>query len=257
MLAIFMTTFREGLEALLIISIAMAFLHKTGNALLLRPLFLGAVTAVAGSAALGVYLARTGALSSVWEGWLALAAAMLIISCVVHMTRHGKKMSQEIRQHLTALTKGKLRAVWWSVFLFAVFMVGREGVEAATLIAALASTASGLSLAVSAAGGFGLAAGLAWLWSRYGQRVNVGLLFRVTGAFLAVFSVQLVIYAFHEFSEAGALPVLDNTYWHNATEAYGPGGEYGVWLTYSLILVPMGLMVWDWLSRQVWLAEKA
>ena len=63
MLAIFMTTFREGLEALLIISIAMAFLRKTDNALLLRPLFSGAITAVAGSAALGVYLARTGALS--------------------------------------------------------------------------------------------------------------------------------------------------------------------------------------------------
>jgi high-affinity iron transporter len=91
MLAIFMTTFREGLEALLIISIAMAFLRKTDNALLLRPLFSGAITAVAGSAALGVYLARTGALSPVWEGWLALAAAMLIISCVIHMTRHGKK----------------------------------------------------------------------------------------------------------------------------------------------------------------------
>ena len=164
MLVIFMTTFREGLEALLIISIAMAFLRKTDNALLLRPLFSGAITAVAGSAALGVYLARTGALSPVWEGWLALAAAILIISCVIHMTRHGTKMSQEIRQHLTALTEGKLRAVWWSVFFFAVFMVGREGVEAATLIAALASTASGLSLAASAVGGFG------WLlgWHGYG-----------------------------------------------------------------------------------------
>ena len=42
MLVIFMTTFREGLEALLIISIAMAFLRKTDNAVLLRPLFSGA-----------------------------------------------------------------------------------------------------------------------------------------------------------------------------------------------------------------------
>ena len=38
MLAIFMTTFREGLEALLVISVAMAFLRQTGNSLLLRPL---------------------------------------------------------------------------------------------------------------------------------------------------------------------------------------------------------------------------
>ena len=46
-----------------------------------------------------------------------------------------------------------MNAVWWSVLLFAVLMVGREGVEAATLIAALASTASGLTLTASAIGG--------------------------------------------------------------------------------------------------------
>lgn len=250
MLAIFMTTFREGLEALLIISVAMAFLRQSGNRMLLTPLFAGSVTAVIGAAVLGVYLARTGALSPIWEGWLALAAAALIITCVIHMARHGKKIAKEIREHLAHLTQQQSTAVWWGVFLFALLMVGREGVEAATLIAALSSAQGGMNLVLSGLGGIGLAVVLAGLWSRYGQHVNVGLLFRVTGVFLTLFAAQLVVYAFHEFSEASALPLLDNQYWHDATEAYAPDGEYGVWLTYALILIPLVLITWDWLRRQ-------
>ena len=55
-----------------------------------------------------------------------------------------------------------------------------------------------------------------------------------------LFVLQLTIYAFHEFSEAGALP-LDNAYWHIATEPYGPDGEYGHWLSYALVLIPLNL----------------
>lgn len=250
MLAIFMTTFREGLEALLIISVAMAFLRQTDNHRLLRPLLTGSTVAVMASAILGMYLARTGALSPIWEAWLALAAVALIITCVIHMARHGKKLAREIREQLAVLTKGQAIAVEWGVFLFAVLMVGREGVEAATLIAALATVESGITLAASATGGVILAVVMAALWSRYGPRVNVGLLFRVTGIFLSLFAMQLVVYAFHEFSEGGALPWVDNGYWHAVTEPYGPDGEYGVWLTYSLILIPLSFILWDWLSRQ-------
>lgn len=65
-------------------------------------------------------MARTGALSPIWEAWLALAAAALIITCVIHMARHGKKLAREIRERLAVLTKGQAIAVEWGVFLFAV-----------------------------------------------------------------------------------------------------------------------------------------
>lgn len=257
MLPIFMTTFREGLEALLIISVAQAFFRQTGNRALQTPLVSGSAFAVVISALLGVYLARTGALSPIWEAWLALAAAVLIISCVIHMARHGKRMAIEIRERLITLTKSGAQTVWWGVFLFAVLMVGREGIEAATFIAALAGTQSGLELVGSAMSGLVAAAVLAWLWARYGRRVDVGLLFRATGVFLTLFAVQLVMYAFHEFSEANALPGMDNLYWHDLTEAYAPGGEYGVWLTYALVLIPLALVAWDWVARQLSSSKQA
>lgn len=45
MLPIFMTTFREGLEALLIISVALAFFRQTGNRALQTPLVSGSAFA--------------------------------------------------------------------------------------------------------------------------------------------------------------------------------------------------------------------
>ena len=63
---------------------------------------------------------------------------------------------------------------------------------------------------------------LAWAWSRYGRRVNLALFFQVTSIFLLLFALQLLLYSFHELTEAHALPI-DNEYWNEATEAYAEG----------------------------------
>ena len=89
-----------------------------------------------------------------------------------------------------------------------------------------------------AAAGVLCAAFVAWLWSRYGHRVNLALFFQVTAVFLAVFVVQLVIYGFHELTEANLFPYSEPLHW--ATEPYGPDGRYGQFLTYLLVLLPLG-----------------
>jgi high-affinity iron transporter len=95
--------------------------------------------------------------------------------------------------------------------------------------------------------GIALAAALAWGWSRYGHRINLGLFFQVTSIFLVLFAAQLLIYAFHEATEANVLPI-DNQYWHIATEPYGPEGEYGAILTYGLVLMPALWIAWSMIS---------
>jgi high-affinity iron transporter len=75
------------------------------------------------------------------------------------------------------------------------------------------------------------------------------LFFKVTSAFLVLFALQLVVYAFHEATEANLLPI-DNAYWHAATEPYGPEGKFGAFFTYALVLVPAAWMVFaSWKSR--------
>ena len=82
---------------------------------------------------------------------------------------------------------------------------------------------------------------VAWLWSRYGHRVNLGLFFQVTAIFLLIFVVQLLIYGFHELTEANLFPGSEALHW--ATEPYGPDGVYGQWLTYLLIAGPLGWLL--------------
>ncbi|MCY1241849.1 FTR1 family protein [compost metagenome] len=79
------------------------------------------------------------------------------------------------------------------------------------MIASLAAGAGTGHLALGGVLGLACAGILAWAWSRYGLRVNLSLFFfLVTAVFMVLFSVQLAIYALHEFSEAGALPFVDN-----------------------------------------------
>ena len=97
---------------------------------------------------------------------------------------------------------------------------------------------SAVDIIGGAAAGVLCAAFVAWLWSRYGHRVNLALFFQVTAVFLAVFVVQLFIYGFHELMEANLF--TGSEWWHDATEPYGPDGRYGRFLSYMLVLLPLG-----------------
>ncbi|HEY0879642.1 MAG TPA: FTR1 family protein [Zeimonas sp.] len=251
MYATLMITFREGLEAFLIVAISAAFLRQTGRERLLAPLRGGVALAVAGSLVLGIVLSRVGALTPATEGWLATAAAVLVVSCTVHMLRHGRRMKSEIGARLDSASRRSGFGAALAVFAFAALMVGREGVETATMLAALAASAEQREMFVGGAAGVLCAAAMAWTWSRYGRRVNLSRFFQVTAAFMVLFSVQLGIYAFHEFSEAGLLPGLDNAWWHLASEPYGPEGVYGHWLTYGLLLIPAAFLVAGWLGDRL------
>ena len=223
MLQTLLIAFREGLEALLIVAIAALYLRRTGREQLVRAIRAGVLTALALSAVLGVVLARIGAMSPAWEGVMAWVAAAAVISCTAHMLRMGKHMKRHIDGQLGDVSARTGRGAWWGVFAFAVFMVGREGVETATMIASLAVNGNLAHMAWGGAIGFALAAWIAWLWTRHGSKVNLSRFFQVTAVFMVVFSVQLVIYGFHEFTEAGLVPGIDNAWWHQATEDLAEG----------------------------------
>jgi high-affinity iron transporter len=95
-----------------------------------------------------------------------------------------------------------------------------------------------------------LSAFVASLWSRYGHRVNLALFFQVTAVFLLVFVVQLVVVGVHEMAEAYVrIPFAE---WvHVTTEPYGPDGQYGRYLTYMLVLLPIG-----WLAGSTLFARR-
>jgi high-affinity iron transporter len=233
---ILLVTLREGIEMFLIVAIAAAYLRKTGRSALLPAVVWGTGTAVVASLVLGVWLAET-AVTPKAESFLALIAAALVISMVVYMLSAAKHLRQDIGARLEAAAVRPGVGAWLAVFAFVVFMITREGMETAFITASLFRQTETAPFVIGAIAGLLLAAALAWAWSRYGHRVDLALFFRVTSVFLLLFAGQLLVYSFHEATEANLLP-LDNAYWHIATEPYGPEGEYGALLTYALVLIP-------------------
>ena len=233
----FVITLREGLEAFLIVAISLAYLKKTGRASLLPAVHWGIATAIAVSIAAGILLAQARN-QALWEGILALVAAVLVATLIVHMWRTGKKLKREIEGRLEASARRTGAAAFASVFMFTVLMITREGMETALLMNALLFSIRSAELIAGAIAGTLVAAFVAFLWSRYGHRVNLSRFFQVTAVFLAVFVVQLVIYGFHELTEAN-IGIPNSDWWHWKTEPFGPDGAYGQYLTYGLVALPM------------------
>jgi high-affinity iron transporter len=240
MLQAFVITLREGLEAFLIIAISLAYLRKTGRQALIPAIHWGIALSIVVSVA-AAWLFSRATNQALWEGILALVAAVLVASLIVHMWRHAKRIKHEIETHLEQSAMRTGAKAFAGVFLFTLLMITREGMETAMLMGTLFFQVRAADIITGAIAGTICAAIVAMLWSRYGHRVNLGLFFQVTAVFLAVFVVQLVIYGFHELTEANIFPYSEPLHW--ATEPYGPDGRYGQYLTYLLVLLPMGWLL--------------
>ena len=240
MLQAFVITLREGLEAFLIVAISLAYLRKSGRYRLIPAVHWGIALSVLLSIGAGMLFQRASN-QALWEGVLALVAAVLVASLIVHMWRHARRIKSDIETHLedSALKSGA--KAFAGVFLFTLLMITREGMETAMLMGTLLFQVRAADVIAGAVAGVICAAIVASLWSRYGHRVNLALFFQVTAVFLAVFVVQLLIYGFHELTEANLFPYSEPLHW--ATEPYGPDGRYGQWLTYLLVLLPVGWLV--------------
>jgi high-affinity iron transporter len=235
-------TLREGIEAFLIVAIAAAYLRKTGREPLLPAVWWGTAAAAAVSIAIGGWLLDT-AVQPIYEAWLALVAATLVVSMAAYMQSAGARMGREIGEHLEAAATKPAATAWAGVFAFVVLMMSREGVEMAFMTAAMARNEGTDGMVAGAFAGAALAAALACAWLRWGQRVNLKLFFQSTAIFLILFSLQLLLYAFHEFTEAEALPI-DNSYWHVATERWAEG-IYAQYFSASLVLAPLAWLGWS------------
>jgi high-affinity iron transporter len=247
MLQAFVITLREGLEAFLIIAISLAYLRKSGRRELIPAVHWGIALSVVLSIG-AAYLFQQASNQALWEGVLAIVAAVSVASLTVHMWRTAKKIKSEIEGHLRESAEKTGAAAWMGVFLFTLLMISREGMETALLMGTLLTQVQAMSILGGAVAGTLTAAFVAMLWSRYGHRVNIALFFQVTAIFLLVFVGQLLIYGFHELTEANLFPGSEALHW--ATEPYGPDGVYGQYLTYLLVAMPLTWLLFSMLTSK-------
>jgi high-affinity iron transporter len=189
----------------------------------------------------GAFLFQRAANHALWEAVLCIAAAISVASLTVHMWRTARRIKTDIEGHLRSSAMKTGAAAFASVFLFTLLMITREGMETALLIGTLLFQSTPFNVVAGAMVGTAAAALVAWFWARYGHRVNLGLFFQVTAVFLFVFVIQLLIYGFHELMEANIFPYSEPLHW--ATEPYGPDGQYGRYLSYLLVMLPLGWLI--------------
>jgi high-affinity iron transporter len=237
MFSTLLITFREGLEAFLMVAIATLYLRKTDRLALINAVRVGLAVALALSIALGLALAKMGESSPAWEGALALIAAVAVVWCVAHMLKAGKHMGGEISSGIGKASVLDGSRAWWAVFGFTLFMVGREGVESATMLASLASGSEMRALFVGGVIGTCTAATVAILWVRFGKQVNLSRFFNVTAVFMLAFATLLLFKSLFEFTEVNLLPGVDNAYWHELLEPVVEG-DFAQLISLMLVLAP-------------------
>lgn len=223
--------FREGFEAFLSVAIILAFLRKTGRNSLRPAVYAGIVTSIVASFGLGWWLMRVSEHQSLIEGILGVVAAVLVASFVVHVWHTAPKMKGEMERRLDVYSSAASRFLAVAgVFGFTVLMVTREGMETALMLIQVRNSRFILGSLL----GIGAAAAMSWAWAHYGHRIDIKRFFQVTGLFLLLFTLQILFYSIHEFSEAAVLGRWSEAI-HNATEPFSPVGIYGKWLSILMV----------------------
>lgn len=200
----FLLTFREGLEAALVVVIVASYLNRTGRQSLNRYLYSGAVIAVGASVLIGlvvsaVYGELTGASIEMFEGIAALTATVVLTYMILWMTRHARTLRAELEQRLeTAVTSGQVLGIA-AISFVAVF---REGLETVLFLTTLAIIDSFGTLA-GAVGASLLVAIAAVFVMRGVYRLDINRFFQFTSIVLIVFAAGLAGYGVHELIEAG------------------------------------------------------
>ena len=211
MIAGFVITLREGLEAALIVGIVLAFLARTGDSERYWQVFAGVGAAMIASIlfAFGFqWLAGgfAGPSARIFEGVTTLIAAGLLISMIVWMERKGPTLQEELEQK-TAATMTATLGIFFIVFV----AVLREGVETVIFLAAL--PCSDITIIIGAFLGFIVAFGIAFVYFSQSKRFSLRTFFQMTSILLIFFAAGMIAYGVHELQEAGMIPILIEHVW--------------------------------------------
>lgn len=211
-LASFVILFREGLEAVLVVTALLVFVKRSGQTAALpylhggwlAALLLGGVTWAAANWLIKI----NGADRELTEGVTALIASAMLL--YVGFWLHDKSHAQAWQGFLMRGAKAIKPGAAWGLALMAFLAVYREVFETVLFYQALWVQA-GESQAVLIVAGLMVAAlalaVITWAMLKYSLRLPLGLFFGASGILLAVLAVILAGNGIAALQEAGALPI--------------------------------------------------
>lgn len=203
MLGQYLITFREALEAELVISIVLAYLSRTGRKPLSRYVWYGVFSATALSIVFGVsiwlvYGVLSKPVQALFEGVAALIALVVLSSMIYWMAIKGKELRAEVEKRVEAIAT---RGATMGLISFAFIAVFREGLETVLfltpfLVTDAAATVAGLFL--------GALTSLALAYGIFiaGMKINLRRFFYFTSILLILLAGGLFGYGVHEIIES-------------------------------------------------------
>lgn len=225
-IASFLITFRETLEAALIVGIILAYLARVGQSKYNNFVFLGTAAGIVGSIVAALLFNSfaggfTGTTEQIFEGVTMLAGAFLITFMILWLMnqRHVvKELEGKVKKELSESHK-------FGLFFIVFISVLREGVETVLFLGA-ASFVGGSGYSITGSiGGILAAIFLGYLIFSEMMRVNLKQVFLITGILLILFAAGLIAHGVHELQEAGVFPIFLEHAW-DINPPQNPDGSY-------------------------------
>ena len=244
MLQTLVITLREGVEAALVIAIAIAYLRKIGRDDLLPSVYRAFAAAVVASFAAAWGFTKIHLSEEAYEGWTLLVSAVFVLSMVIWMNLHARGLKGEIETQLQKGTSSE--ASRWGIFLFVFLMIFREGVETVLLLAAVRLDTSGIFELLGIVLGLGLAILFGVSFVRGTIRINLRSFFKMTTVILMVVVAQLALTGLHELSEGQILPSS-----RNEMALIGPIVRNDVFFFVAILALAGTMLLMEWRGNRL------
>ena len=225
MIPSFIITFREALEAALIVGVILSYLVRTKQTEYNNVVYMGVLSGIVASiigALLFVRLAGgfTGRAEQIFEGTTMLIGALLLTTMILWMMKQ-RHIALELEQRVkTELTENHRLGLFLLMFV----AVLREGIETVIFLGAASFVSSSNSL-IGASAGIVAAILLGYAIFVGSMKINLKRFFNMTGILLILFAAGLVAYGVHELQEAKIIPTWVEHLW-DINPSVNPDGTY-------------------------------
>jgi high-affinity iron transporter len=215
MIASYLLSLREGLEAALIVGVLLVTLKKLDRTNYQSSIWFGAGLAVILSLIIGLLINLVGAsfegrTEEIFEGITMILAAVILTWVILWMRKQAKVIDKKLEANVKdAIIKDNKAALFSLAFLAVI----REGIELAFFLTAVSMDSSGVQILIGAALGIASVIVLAILLFKSLVRLNITKFFQFTSFILILFAAGLVAHGVHEFNEAGIIPSVIEHVW--------------------------------------------
>ncbi|WEK55505.1 MAG: FTR1 family iron permease [Candidatus Cohnella colombiensis] len=247
--------FREGLEAILIVTSLLTMLNRSGNSVYRKWVWSGATIGIVFSVILAVVLTvflshiSTGSSRELFEGVAALVSVLFMVTIGAWL--HGKSNLNNWNLYVErtvglSIAKGTL----WSLAFAAFLAVMREGAESIIFYAGMAASISFSDLLIGIGGAAVLLAIIAFAIVKLSARIPIRLFFLLAGVLLYYMAYKFMGAGIHALQVSGRI----SAHVSDALPEIPSIGMYGNWEVFLpqmavLIVIVSVIITLEWKKR--------